>query len=434
MKRIVPAVLSFLLVITGLFAEQTVLTLEKSLDSAMEKNLSLQISRISLDTAQRSENTAWNAFLPSLSGSAGLTGNTSLADAAPLSWTATGSLSLSLPLNAGLSASLDGIRLAYENELITYDTTLRNLKSEVEKNFYSLLAGKADIEIEKANMDLAEKHYEQTLNNFNLGLETELAVLQAKVTAATLKPTYLQAVSDYRIALREFLSAIGMDPKEDVLLEGDLSVPAADLDGEELIGLYLMDRSDIRSQKKNIDILENNRALSVATSYVPSLSLSGKWGTTVGDALEGSSWAADSLTDSLSVGVTLSVPLDGFIPGSSTDTAIKEIDDQIRSAKLTLEKLMDDGRTEIINLVSQLETASAKLDLSGLNVELTRSTYEKSEESFVQGGMERLDLEDAQQNYFTAEQDYLESQYSYLAGLIDLRDALGLESLDDLLK
>ncbi len=434
MKKITLLTLLLLLLSTLLTAEQTVLTLEKSLASALENNLGLQISRISLDTAERDEDSSWNVFLPSIDGSAGLSGSTSLTDPEPLDWTVTGKIALSLPLSAGLSDSLESIRLAYESELITYEAARQSLRSEVEKDFYSLLASRADIEIEKANLELAEKRYEQTLNNFNLGLQTELAVLQAKVTAATLKPTYLQAQSDYKIALREFLSAIGMDPETDVLLEGDLTVPSAQFDSADLIGKYLMNRSDVLAQKKALEILENSRQLAVAEGYIPSLSLSGQWGTTVSDAFDSASWSSGSLGDSLSVGVTLTMPLDNFIPGSSTDTAIKDLDDQIRSAELTLNKLLDEGRTEIINLVSQLETAAATLELSELNVELTRSTYEKSEESFAQGGMERLDLEDAQQDYFTAEQDYLESRYDYLAGLIDLRDALGLESLDDLLK
>ncbi len=424
-------------VTVGLWAEPEVLTIDRSIASALENNLDFQISRIDLDTAKREADNSWNVFLPSVTAGADLSGSNSITEPeSSLTWTATGSIGLSLSLTSSLSSTLKGLKLAYEGESISYETARLTLINSVEKDFYSLLASQADIEIEKTNLELAEKRYAQAERNFSNGLVTELSVLQAKVSAANLKPTYLKAVSDYQIALREFLSAIGMEPEMDVVLDGSLDVESVAFDRDSLIDSYIMNRRDIQAQQNQIEVLVNQKNKAVAGGYVvPSFELSSNLAVPVSDALESSSWS--DLTpskDSFSVGIALEIPLDNFVPGSSKDVEIKGLEDSVKSARLTLQGMIDDARTEIINLVAQLETAAAQVELAELNVELTESTYEKSEESFQQGGMEQLDLEDAKQDYFSAKQDYLESQYDYLTGLIDLRYALGLENLDELTK
>ena len=46
--------------------------------------------------------------------------------------------------------------------------------------------------------------------------------------------------------------------------------------------------------------------------------------------------------------------------------------------------------------------------------------------------LERLEVEDAQQSLLTANQQFIDSNYRYIAGLIDLRHAFGVGDLDEL--
>ena len=113
--------------------------------------------------------------------------------------------------------------------------------------------------------------------------------------------------------------------------------------------------------------------------------------------------------------------------------AIRGREDDAEIAAVTLARAVEEARTEIINLVAQLETSAANMELSELNVELARKTFELSQLSYERGTVQRLDVEDAQQSYLEAVQQALVSRYEYLAGLINLRMALGLDSLEDLL-
>jgi outer membrane protein TolC len=100
----------------------------------------------------------------------------------------------------------------------------------------------------------------------------------------------------------------------------------------------------------------------------------------------------------------LSLPLDVFLPGSQASLSIKSADDQIKKAVIDLDRSMEQAETEIINLVSQLETSLANMKLSRLNRDLAQLSYEMSEESYNRGSIERLAVEDAQQAFLTADQ------------------------------
>jgi outer membrane protein TolC len=432
MKRIGSIWLLFTIIITGLGAEETVLNLENSINLALENNLDYKISAIDLETAQREDRHGWNNYLPDVTLSGGLTDSDTLSDSDEAEWSVWGDVDVSLTLSAETTRTVKGLELARDSESLILETARLELINEVEKDFYSLIASQRDIEIEKANLDLAEKRYEYTENKFNKGLATELSVLQAKVSAADLKPSYIQALSDYETDRREFLTLIGLDSEATVEIEGVLDVPMQEFNSDSLIEAYLMNRRDILEAQMDLEILKNSRDIEAADNRAPSLNLSAGWTPEIDDPFEGNFSSSDSFDDSLSLSAYLSVPLDSWVPGSSDDDDIRSYDDQVRAAELTLENTIQDGRTEILNLVAQMETAAANLELAELNVELYKLTYQKSEESYNQGGMEQLDLEDAQQDYFSSEQDYLESKYSYLEGQINLRYALGLEGLEEI--
>lgn len=435
MKRIlIISVLIATATVAG-WAEPMILDLSTCIDLALKNNSDFKISGIELETAERAENNTWNQFLPSISASASLTGNSALFSSTAsdgTSWSFGGSLNASLPINASLAYSIRKIGLAYESAEISYETARLELVAAVEQKFAYLTAAEAGMDIEKGNLELARKRYDQTMTNFSHGLASELEVLQAQVTAANLEPTYLETVSDYESQVREFLLVLGLDPETEVVLDGSLESEVVGFDVDDLITRRLEDRQDIKALRLTLESLQNNRDLTVADSLTPTLSLSAGWSTSVSDAFDSSSWQSGTWADGVSAGIGVSIPLDGFIPGSSTSLSVKEIDDDIEAASISLAQAVEEARLEIINLVEQLKTSAASMELSRLNVELARKSYEMSEESFSRGTVQRLDVEDAQQEYSEAQQTYLLSQYTYMSGLIDLRVALGLDSWDEL--
>jgi multidrug efflux system outer membrane protein len=344
---------------------------------------------------------------------------------------------MSLDLNASMAQTLNMTRLDYQAQQISYEQDQRDLIVSVEKEFYYLLTSESDLEIEKSNMDLTQRLYEQELINYNNGFASELDVLQAQVNAAIVVPTYTQAVADHKERMRDFLNVLGIDPLEEVQISGELDVTVQDFDAQSLIEKYLFNRSDIRSQELSIESLKNSRKLNGNSSLSPTLGLSASWSTELDDPFSSDSWK-ESLTedsdfsDDFALGIDLSFPLDGFIRGSEDNLTLRSLDDQIESAEITLKNVITTAKLEIINLTEQLKTSEANLKLASLNIELAQKSYTASQDSYAKGTVERLDVEDAQQSLLEANQSFLTHQYNYMVSLIDLRDALNLDSIEDL--
>jgi len=435
--------LLLLLIPPGLSAQElSTLTIEDSIDAALKQNRDMIVTNKKTESVRKSFDNRWNSLIP------GITASTSLEykDYGVSEWTNSeapsrgnpinfgGSLSLSLPLNTGLAYKIEKTRIDYEASLISSETARKQLIRDVEKEFYNLLASQTNLDILKKNRDLAEKRYQQTLNNYKNGFASELKVLQAQVSAANTVPTLSQAVSDYDTRLRSFLVLLGMDPEMKVKITGNLNRPVFKPDEKELLNRFLASRRDIQAQKKEIESLKNSAQLTKAAGFSPSLTLSGGWSTSVNDPFTGGSWGSDSWTDSLSMGMSLRIPLDGYIPGSQQSTALQQSEDKIEQAQITLESITDKAKSEILNLIQQINTALDKIDQAQLNVNLSRHSFEMTEESYNQGATERLDVEDAQQSYLKAVQQQLDSRYQYLTALINLKYALDLDSLDELFK
>jgi multidrug efflux system outer membrane protein len=422
-------------IFSSLYSQEALsLTLEECLERALMNNRDFQISLITLEGTRREEVNKWNKFLP------GVSTSTRLIRSDPLFSTPqgepnvqfSGAVSLGLSLSPSLIPTLKDKTLSYERELIHNKTAREQLAVQVEKEFYFLIASANSIDIQKKNLDLARARYEQTLRNFEMGLASRLSTLQSQVTAANLEPAYLQTAADYRERIRNFCLILGLPSKTELVLDGSLEVDEFTGNGRNLAVRFIPNRRDIQYIQKNLEILRNQKNIISLGSQTPSLNLSADWSTGVNSPFDPSSWQPGTWSDNSSLSLSLSLPLDVFLPGSQASLSIKSADDQIKKAVIDLDRSMEQAETEIINLVSQLETSLANMKLSRLNRDLAQLSYEMSEESYNRGSIERLAVEDAQQAFLTADQFFLQSQYEYLITQIDLRMALGLESRDQL--
>lgn len=418
----------------ALVGAQEILELSKdtSILMALESNRDFAISQLLLVESQREEKSNWNNFLPELSAYGELEREDYYITDSTSSLTASGYLYGNLDLDDSLLWSIRETELDYETQQISYEDARQVLIASVEKGFYYLLTSQSNVAIEKSNLDLTQKIYEQTLRDFENGFTSKLDLLQAQVNAANLVPSYRQTVVDHEESLRDFLLLLGVDLDQEVELKGDLSAEILTFDSQDLIAKYLSNRSDIQTSLKGIDSLENSKKLKRANLLSPTLGLSAKWAPSVDEPFDSISWSdGESVSDSATFTLSLSVPLDGFIRGSSDNLQIQAIEDDITQARIRLEEDILSAQVEIYNLTEQLKTSEANLELGALNIELAQESYDMSLESYNQGTIERLDMEEALQSLLEAKQSFLSTQYGYLVSQIELRYALGLESLSE---
>ena len=396
---------------------------EMAVELALAQNLSLQSSGLDRESAKEAADSSWNVLLPDFSASAGLSRSDSLLSESGStgSWGVNGALSAELVLNASSALSVKSTKLGYQSQILSYETGKAELIVNVKKQYFYLLAYKENLALQERNLDLAQKRWEQSKTNFSNGLASELTVMEARNSYESLKPSYLETKTDYATQLMSFKSLLGLDLDRDVDVEGSLEIVYPDLNREDLIQAYLMNRLDIQTASKNVETLENQLTLLQTGNMAPSLILSAGWSNSAPDA-------ADPVwSDTLSCSATLSLPLNGFIPGSSERVEIHDGERALEQARLNLEDTIQSAEQDIRTILMELEGDRENIEITALNVELAQKTFEMTETAYHSGSKEVLDVEDAQNNLLEANQDLLLSRYNYLTGLLDLEYALNAD-------
>ena len=450
MNRIIAITLIAAAAAGSIGAETLTLTVDEAVEMAAAQNLSLKQAGITLRTAERAKDTAWNAFLPTMAASAGVSDSHIIFDHDYYSSSGFGDagnfgiqagLALSLPINIGLSSSIKKLQVDYQAGLLDYEDARKQLERDIQKHFYGLLANKENIRIQEANINLARKRLEQARNNYVNGLVPELEVLSAEVTVANLQPVYDSVVALYDRMFLAFKFLLGVNLNTEIELVGDLETELYDLETQALINSYLSGRLDLRSLQLQIQALELTKKSTARNFNTPTLNLGYTWGISGSNAeylmgitdvgmggnpvlgySEISPWTDWADRGTLSLG--LQWKFDGFIPGSSTDVTLKEIQDGIDSMNLAMEMAYENAGMEITNYVKSLATARKTIEATSSSVGLAWKNYQLTEEAYKVGTRELLDVESAQTDYLEASQQLLMAKYDYIAGLLDLEYAL----------
>jgi outer membrane protein TolC len=277
------------------------------------------------------------------------------------------------------------------------------------------------------NLELAEEQLKKSRVLFTNGLINEQNLLGAQLDVESSKLSYARKQAEYEQERRSFFSTLGIEFDTEVALSGDIDPQIIEADADVLIDRYIGNRLDVRTAALQVSQCETAAHGVAAASRAPSLSLAGRWNGGVEDL-----WIEAS--DSLSFGLTVSIPVDPWIPGSSKARAIKEAKANTESAEILLEQTWESAELEIRSLVSSIDQSLQAIEIALLQEAIAEKAYLLAEEGFQSGTVERLELWEIREDLLTARQDVLSERYQYLLYLIQLMDALNIDNLDDLEK
>lgn len=405
--------------------EQGVLKITESgaIQMALESNLTLSSSRLDLQDSEAQAGNNWNILLPDFSASTGVSRTDSFLNDSGASgrWSVSGSLSADLKLNAASALYGKSNNLAYDSQLLGYSSSRSQLILNVRKQYYYLLAYRENLDLQRKNLELAEKRYIQAENNFNNGFVSELTALEARNSFESLKPSLQDAETLYETQIMVLKRMIGLELSREIEIEGTLDVTYSSLDTEGLLDRYLMNRFDVQQAVKSLEIAENQENMTRAGNMSPVLSLSTGWVNSAPD-VSSLDWS-----DTFTFSAYLTVPLNTYIPGSSESLSNRSAQRAVEKAKIGLDDVIQNAEQEVRTILMELDGARKKIEKNQVAIELAQRTFEMTEAAYLQGSKEVLDVEAAQNNLLNALQDLLLSKYNYLSGLLDLEYALNAE-------
>ena len=394
-------------------SKEKILTLEECISLAKENNLSIKVHKNTLNDLKRKNETSWNSVSPSIKGEAAFQDDFINKTE---SFAISGSLGLTLSTN--LYSTIKGAKLNYENGLLTYNQAVKQIEMSVWKTFYDLIYKTEYFSFQSQNLLTAKKNYEQNLEKFKNGKISELDVMSSRVSYEQKKPVLEEARIDLTNNLELFKNIIGVDFDDEIKLDGSLDFLL------ELKDIKLPPKEnpspDVQAAKFAVEIAENNLLAQRFSSYSPVITGTYKYGQALN--IDNSLW---NETSSLSVGV--SIPLDSYLPWSSSAVSINSKKESLESAKLNLEDAEKSIRVNTENALRKINQIISMLEVSKETVALAKKTYEMTETAYNYGKTDFLTLQNASDNVLNAEVSLKNQAKTLMETLLDTEYLLGLE-------
>jgi outer membrane protein len=407
------------LIVNNVWTE-TPLDIETAVRIALEKNLSLERSRMESVSAKRKYDRSWNSVIPSLGAGLRAAHSTSITGPLPPEanvWTPGFSLSASLQLSPSIITDIKQTKEDYELGVLSYARARQDLEFQVRRLYYHLLLLQANRELMEQNTADAQSRYEQILASRRAGQASNLDELSARLDVQTQRTNTRSAMTAYANALDILKNFLMIPPEENIILQGDLrTLSVTEAYGQtETPGASL----SIGVLQKTISSLEvQHRGLRIS-SYAPSLGFS--W-----DAYPGYNGKTNDWTDGGQFSITLSMSLDSFFPWSRTKEQIDSVEDRIALQRNLLQETIMSHRNTVQTLRRNITQSGDAIETLRLNVTLAEETRRTYEDAYRRGAVDLQSLYSARNNIQLAENQLLSEQYNLAAALLELEKELAV--------
>ncbi|MDR1400231.1 MAG: TolC family protein [Treponema sp.] len=426
--------------IAPLGAAPQTLSLEEAMEMAVAQSLSLQKNSIDVATAGFAAKSTWSEILSVVNPSLLLSYGDNLFSGDGFQFDkANGSFSIqagvNISFNTGLPQTIRLTSLAYQSQLLTYENARRVVERDVTRTFYSRIADRNTRMNRERALELAEKQYERNRVSFEYGLTSRLDYLRSQLSVETARLSLNQQEAVYAANMRNFLTTLGLDYDPEITLAGELNIVKIDLDPEPLIQQHLFQRLDILMQQQ---VIQRTELQVKQQTFAPWLSASVQYQAGTAPAgnqprVGATAWGADmQFADRLSTSVTLTIPINNWIPGTSANRQLRSANETVEKARIDMQTIENNARNEIRSLTDSLRNSWFSIEIARLQVEIAEQTYSLSEEGFQQGVVETLTLEENRNSLSSAQDQLLSTEHTYYGFMLDLASALNI-SIQDLI-
>lgn len=296
----------------------------------------------------------------------------------------------------------------------------QNLILRASKAYFDVLMAQDKVELIQAQKNAISKQLEQAKANFDVGTATITDFNEAQARFDLIQAQEIAAMSDLEIKKRAIQSIVGQMPAK-------LNAVRADLQPQ-MPEPVSMDKWVEMATQTNLMISIQQQALEIATQeverqnagHLPTLDAIASY--TDRYANGGVNSFGSDLKDA-TIGLQLQIPLyQGGAVSSRVREAVankqKAMDDLV-AARRQAELGTRQAYLDLVSIVSQIKAYEQALSSSQSQLDSTMLGYEV-------GVRTSVDVLNAQQQFFAAKRDLLQSRYSYLMNILSLKSAVGL--------
>lgn len=414
--------LKFLLIFsflsTAMFAQDTEIpsreiTLEEAISIALESNHSIKIANRTAEIAKNNASVGNAGLLPSLNANGSFSGSTQDTElrfaggAQPdINVSGAGSNTLAGSLTANY-VLFDGLGNYY---------TFQNLKKleeqsgvaarlQIEGTMIQVISQYLSVLLEKESVMIAEQSIERSLDRlqrleerFSLGSSTRLDVLNAEVDLNADSVSYLQAEARLNNAKRNLLIELGASPRDEILINDEISINSA-MRLDELLASSSQNSASLvisRLASESADLLLKQSR----SGRFPVISLNGGYSYTKSE-FDAGQFEFQKFTG-LNGGISMSINL---FNGFRRETQIQNAQVALKNNEESLVLAQKSVERDVMNLYEDYQTNLFLIDKEIVNLETAELNFERSEQLFETGQITNTQFREAQLNISRVQQN-----------------------------
>ena len=414
--------------------------------------------------SKNDEKLARTAFFPTIGVGTGYTYNTSTSDRRfnynnnNDSYTAQATLS-QLIFNFGKTNAqikmqkFNKIAAMYNFDDVVLDTILG-----VKTYYYSVLAAKATVDINRANVQINERNYQRTKAYFDQGIRSKIDLVNAEVNLSDSKVTLVNSIKAYQNAIVQLNNSmyVAYTPEYEISAtetfnfqqkeipvnlqkiseKRDLSkTPAPVSDAtltskvekmdvietfkfkpfpytfEECVEKAKENRPDLKAYKATLEAMKQS-LLYIKRQYYPEISASA-----------GYNYRNQYNTNSFNVGVNLSSSVNILSEKYQSDNGKL----QVKLAQNEIDLLEQNIYFEVQNAYINMVQLEKQIPLLAVKVKQTFENFELADGRYAVGIGDYIQLQDARVNYNNAQQSYVQTVYNYNVARANLEKLIALQ-------
>ncbi len=314
----------------------------------------------------------------------------------------------------------NAIKAAKQYEKLTdhaFDATRKGVVNGSKKAFYQTLLLREIWQVNKESEKNAHENYLDLKKKFEIGLVSELDLLQAEVRWQNYIPELTKAERNYHLALNSLKTLAGLKYDKPFEIVGELKVPNKKIVKVEMADV-LNNRSDYNAMVWERKLRESNVKVEWS-GHMPSLSAS-------------LSYRYSSMSDEfkferennyLIAGLNLQIPI---FSGGLTSAKVQKAQIEVDQANLRIAKFENEIFTEIQNLELKLQEAEKRISSAESTFKTAKKAFGISEIMFENGLATQLELKDARLGYDQAKLNYYAAVYEHLEAYFDWELAVGI--------
>lgn len=280
--------------------------------------------------------------------------------------------------------------------------------------YFQAIADEARIETAEAQVKTAQSLFDQASDQVTAGTAADIDGLRSKVELQTRQQQLIQAKNDFAIQKIAVARVVGLSSGQEFdLTDKSLYQPIETPTVDEAVQRAYASRSDYRAATADVRAAELSRKAAVA-GYFPSLSFDADYGT-------GGAHPSDS-TRVYDVKGTLSIPI---FTGNSVHGDIQQADARLEQSRERLDNLRAQIEADVRTAWLNLQSSSQLVTVAGSNISLADQTLTQSQDRYVAGVTDTVEVVQSQEAVATAHEQYISSLYNYNFAKISLIRALG---------